>query len=93
MNHNKPYICFEGILHPKMTILSSFTHPQVVSNLCEFLSSAEHKDILKNDCNFSNIDFHSRKKILWKSMVPKFQSFLKYLCVQQKKETHRSATT
>jgi len=25
------------------------------------------------------IDFHSRKKkILWKSMVPKFQSFFKY---------------
>jgi len=33
-----------------MKILSSFTHPQVVSNLYEFLSSAEQKkgDILKN---------------------------------------------
>jgi len=28
-----------------MKILSSFTHPQVVSNLYEFLSSAEHKGI------------------------------------------------
>jgi len=28
---------------PKMKILSSFTHPQVVANLYEFLSSAEHK--------------------------------------------------
>jgi len=28
--------------------LSSFTHPQVVSNLYEFLSSAEHEDIFKN---------------------------------------------
>ncbi len=27
---------------PKMEILSSFTHPQVVPNLYEFLSSAEH---------------------------------------------------
>jgi len=26
-----------------MKILSSFTHPQVVANLYEFLSSAEHK--------------------------------------------------
>jgi len=33
----------KGILNPKMKILLSFTHPQVVANLCEFLSSAEHK--------------------------------------------------
>jgi len=26
-----------------MKILPSFTHPQVVSNLCEFIYSAEHK--------------------------------------------------
>ncbi len=37
---------------PKMKILSSFTHPQVVPNLNEFLSSAKHKiNILKNACN------------------------------------------
>jgi len=34
---------FKGILHPNMKILSSFTHPQVVANLYELLSSAEHK--------------------------------------------------
>ncbi len=33
----------KGIVHPKMKILSSFTHPQVVPNLYEFLCSAEHK--------------------------------------------------
>jgi len=33
----------KGIVHPKMKILSSFTHPQVVPNLHDFLSSAEHK--------------------------------------------------
>ncbi len=32
----------KGIVHPKMKILS-FTHPQVVPNLFEFLCSAEHK--------------------------------------------------
>jgi len=34
-----------------MKILSSFTHPQVISNLHEYLSSAKHKDILKNVSN------------------------------------------
>ncbi len=33
----------KGIVHPKMEILSSFTHPQEVPNLYEFLCSAEHK--------------------------------------------------
>jgi len=35
--------CLKGIVHPKMKILSSFTHHQVVPNLYAFLSSAEHK--------------------------------------------------
>jgi len=41
---------FKGIVHPKMKMLSSLTHPQVVTNLYKFLSSFEHKkkDILKN---------------------------------------------
>ncbi len=35
--------------HPKMAILSPFTHHYVVSILYGFLSSAEHsEDILKN---------------------------------------------
>ncbi len=33
----------KGIVHPKMKIVSSFTHPQVVPNLYEWLCSAEHK--------------------------------------------------
>ncbi len=37
------YSVLKGIVHPKMKILSSFTHPQVVPNLFEFLCSAEHK--------------------------------------------------
>jgi len=32
----------KGYSHPKRKILS-FTHPQIVANLYEFLSSAEHK--------------------------------------------------
>jgi len=48
----------KGILHPKMKMLSWFTHPNVVATLYEFLSSAE-KDVLKNVWNFGFIDFHS----------------------------------
>jgi len=33
-----------------MKILSSFTHPQVVPNLYEFLSSAEHKRRYFKEC-------------------------------------------
>ncbi len=36
-------ILLKGIVHSKMKILSSFTHPQVVPNLYAFLCSAEHK--------------------------------------------------
>jgi len=34
---------FKGIVHPKIKILSQFTHAQVVPNKYEFLCSAEHK--------------------------------------------------
>ncbi len=45
---NKPFI--KGIVHPKMKILSSFTHPQVVPNLYECLCSAEHKGRYSDEC-------------------------------------------
>ncbi len=34
---------FKGTVHPKMKILSLFTHSQVDPNLYEFLCSAKHK--------------------------------------------------
>ncbi len=43
-------ITFKGIVHPKMKILSSFTHPQVVPNLYECLCSAEHKGRYSEEC-------------------------------------------
>jgi len=33
----------KGIVHFKMKILSSFTHPQVVSNLYEFINFTQKK--------------------------------------------------
>ncbi len=38
------------IVHPKILILSSFTHPQVVPNLYECLCSAEHKGRYSEEC-------------------------------------------
>ncbi len=40
----------KGIVHPKMNILSSFTHPHVVLNLYEFLSYVEHKRRYFEEC-------------------------------------------
>jgi len=55
-------VSLKGILHPKMKSLSSFTHPQVVAKLYEFLSSAEHNGRYFEERLFGTIDFHSRKK-------------------------------
>ncbi len=40
----------KGTVHPKMKILSSFTHPQLVPNLNECLCSAEHKGRYSEEC-------------------------------------------
>jgi len=45
----------KGILHPKMKMLSSFTHPQVVANLY-LLNTKE--DIMKNDWNQTVVWHH-----------------------------------
>jgi len=46
--HNLLFV--KEVVHLKMKILFSFTHPQVVSILYEFLSSAEHKGIHFEEC-------------------------------------------
>jgi len=46
-------------VHPKMKLLSSFTHPQVVSNLYGSLSSVEHKIRYFIKQLMVPIDFHS----------------------------------
>ncbi len=40
----------KGIVHPKMKMMSPFTHPQVVPNLFECLCSAEHKGRYSEEC-------------------------------------------
>ncbi len=84
------------IVHPKMKILSSFTHPQVVPNLYEYLSSAEHKGRYSEECGKPSSSGAPLTSIaffppLWKSMVPQnslVTNFLQniFLCVQQNKD-------
>jgi len=41
---------FKGLVHPKMKILSVFTHPHAVPNLYVFICSAEHKERYLEEC-------------------------------------------
>jgi len=43
-------INIKGLVHPKMKILSVFTHPHVVSTLYVFICSAEHKGRYLEEC-------------------------------------------
>jgi len=72
----------KGILHPKMKILS-FTHPQVVANLHEFLSSAEHKgryfeERLKLNSFFGTFDFQNTMEVNGAKVpaIPQISSFV-----------------
>jgi len=47
----------KGIVLPKMKILSSFTHPQVVPNLYVFICSAEHRGRYVEEC-FNQTDLN-----------------------------------
>ncbi len=89
---------FKGIVHPKMKILSSFTHPQVVPDLYECLCSAEHKGRYSEECGKQSSSGAPLTSIvffflLWKSMVSQnslVTNFLQniFLCGQQNKEIH-----
>jgi len=43
-------ILLKGKVHPKMKFVLSFTHPHLVPNLYELLSSAEHKQKYSGEC-------------------------------------------
>ncbi len=73
-------IDLKGIVHPKMKILSSFTHPQVVPNLYGCLWPAEHKRKIfwrkfVTTQFWGTIDFHSRKKIYGSQLCPRCALF------------------
>ncbi len=72
-HHRQDYFnsrLLKGIVYPKMKIRSSFTHPQVVPNLYEFLCSAEHKgryfeESLSSGCFGEPLTSIVGKQILW----------------------------
>jgi len=49
------YIGLIALVHPKMRILSVFTHPHVVPNLYVFICSVEHKGRYLEEC-FNHTD-------------------------------------
>jgi len=52
-----PFSRLKGLVHPKMKILSVFTHPNVVSNLYVFICSAIHKGRYLEEC-FNQTDLN-----------------------------------
>ncbi len=90
----------KGIVHPKMKILSSFTHPQVVPNLYECLCSAEHKGRYSEECGKQSSSGAPLTCIvffflLWKSMVPQKQPGYKLLqnIFLEQRNSYRFGTT
>ncbi len=77
-------IKIKGTVHPKMKIMSSFTHPQVFPNLYECVCP-EHRGRYSEECGKQSSSGAPLTSIvfvfpLWKSMVPKtvwLQSFFK----------------
>ncbi len=91
--------CIKGIVHPKMKILSSFTHPQVVPGLYECLCSAEHKGRYSEECKkkstsgapLTSIVFFTKVQTFFKiGILKKVCTFVKkkVLCFRQNKEIH-----
>ncbi len=76
---------FKGIVHPKMKMLSSYTHPQVVPNLYECLCSTEHKGRYSEECRkqrssgapFTSIVFFSYYESQWSPKTAWLQTFFK----------------
>lgn len=70
------YIYVPQKIHPKLKILSSFTHPCVVLNSYEFLSFAQHKRWYFEDCWESNdIEAQWLPLNFWKNMNRKKNHF------------------
>jgi len=97
-------IFIKGIVHPKMKILSSFTHPQVVPNLYECLCSAENKGRYSEECGKKSSSGASLTSIvfLFPTMEvydapkqPGYKLTSKYLplCLAEQRHSYRFGTT
>ncbi len=94
----------KGIVHSKMKILSSFTHPQVVPNLFECLCSAEHKGRYSEECGkqsssgaplTSIVFFFPTMEVNGAPKQPGYKLSLKYLplCSAEQRHSYRFGTT
>ncbi len=94
----------KGIVHPKMKILSSFTHPQVVPNLYECLCSAEHKGRYSEECGkqsssgaplTSIVFFFPSMEVNGVPKQPGYKLSSKYLplCLAEQRNSYRFGTT
>ncbi len=94
----------KGIVHPKMKMLSSFTHPQVVPNLYECLCSAEHKGRYSEECGkqsssgvplTSIVFFFPTMEVNGAPKQPGYKLSSKYLplCSAEQRHSYRFGTT
>ncbi len=94
----------KGIVHPKMKIMSSFTHPQVVPNLYECLCSAEHKGRYSEECGkqsssgaplTSIVFFFLTMQVNGAPKQPGYKLSSKYLplCSAEQRNSYRFGTT
>jgi len=95
---------FKGIVHLKKKFISSCTHPQVVSNVYEFLSSAEHKWRYFEECQEPNswthwfpyettISYYGsqwRPSTVW---LPTFFKISPFFCSAEERNSYRFETT
>ncbi len=100
-------MCFEGLkgtVRPKMKILSSFTHPQVVTNLYECVCSAEHKGRYSEECGkqsssgaplTSIVFFFPTMEVNGAPKQPGYKLSSKYLplCSAEQRNSYRFVTT
>ncbi len=94
----------KGIVHPKMKIVSSFTHPQVVPNLYECLCSAEHKGRYSEECGkqsssgaplTSIVFFFPTMEVKGAPKQPGYKLSSEYhpLCSAEQRHSYRFGTT
>ncbi len=87
-----------------MKILSSFTHPQVVSNLYECLCSAKHKGRYSEECGTQSssgapltsiVFFFPIMEVNGASKQPGYKLSLEYLplCLAEQRHSYRFETT
>ncbi len=103
-DQQKPVNELKGIVHPKMKILSSFTHPQVFPNLYECHCSDEHKGRYSEECGkqsspgaplTSMVFFFPTMEVNGAPKQPGYKLSSKYLplCSAEQRHSYRFGTT